>query len=361
VAQPRRVLGLPAAFIAAVALVSSSAPSPAGEGGVSVVVREGERRVDILVDGQAFTSYVWPDSLTKPVLFPIRTGRGTLVTRGFPLEPRPGERTDHPHHVGLWLSYGDVNGVDFWNNSTSLPAARQAGMGRARHRRVVSAQGDERDGRLRVQVEWVMPGGAVILDEDSTFVFRKTPGGRLIDRLSRLTAQDSAVRFSDNKEGFLGLRVARPLEQPSTEAATFTDASGQATTVARLDNTGVTGLYHSSEGREGDAVWGTRGRWAALSGRIGSEDVTLAILDHPLNPGAPTYWHARGYGLFAANPLGQRAFTNGKEALDFPLPPRKVALFGYRVVVLSRPFAAAEIETLARDFALTALAPPDAR
>jgi hypothetical protein len=359
VAQRRRLL--PAAFIAAVTLVSSAARSPAGEGGVRVVVREGERRVDILVDGVAFTSYVWPDSLTKPVLFPIRTERGTPVTRGFPVEPRPGERTDHPHHVGLWLSYGDVNGVDFWNNSSALPAERQAGMGRSRHKRVVSAQGDDREGRLRVQVEWVMPGGTVILDEDSTFVFRKTPGGRLIDRFSRLTAQDRAVRFADNTEGFLGLRVARPLEQPSTEPATFTDASGQATTVARLDNTGITGLYHSSEGKEGDAVWGTRGRWVALSGRIGAEDVTLAILDHPLNPGAPTYWHARGYGLFAANPLGQKAFTNGKEALDFTLPPQKSALFGYRVVVLSRAFAAAEIEALARDFALTALAPPDVR
>jgi hypothetical protein len=325
------------------------------------VVREGDRQVDILVDGQAFTSYVWPDSLTKPVLFPIRTERGTPVTRGFPLEPRPGERTDHPHHVGLWLSYGDVNGVDFWNNSTALPAERQAGMGRSRHRRIVSAKGDEREGRLRVQVEWVMPGGAVILDEDSTFVFRKTPGGRLIDRLSRLTARDRAVRFSDNKEGLLGLRVARPLEQASTEPATFTDSSGQATTLARLDNTGVTGLYHSSEGKEGDAVWGTRGRWAALSGRLGGEDVTLAILDHPRNPGAPTYWHARGYGLFAANPLGQKAFTSGKEALDFTLRPQGSALFGYRVVILSRPFVAAEIETLARDFAQTALPPPDVR
>jgi hypothetical protein len=361
VAPKRRILGLPIAVVAALTLVSVSTRSPAGEGGVRVVVREGERRVDILVDGQAFTSYVWPEALTKPVLFPIRTERGTLVTRGFPLEPRPGERTDHPHHVGLWLSYGDVNGVDFWNNSTSLPAARQAGMGRARQRRVVSAQGGERDGRLRVEVEWVMPGGAVLLDEDSTFVFRKTAGGRLIDRLSRLTAKDSAVRFSDNKEGFLGMRVARPLEQPSTEPATFTDSSGQATTVARLENAGVTGLYHTSEGKEGDAVWGTRGRWAALSGRVAGEDVTLAILDHPHNPGAPTYWHARGYGLFAANPLGQKAFTNGKEALDFTLPPQGSALFAYRVVVLSRPFAATDIETLAREFAQAALPPPDGR
>ncbi len=326
-------------------------PGAGGEPAIQVVGRERDRRVDVLVDGQPFTSYIWPESLTKPVLYPLRTAKGTLVTRGFPLDPRPGERTDHPHHVGLWFSYGDVNGVDFWNNSSALPPERQGKMGRGRQVRVVSAQSGDQEGRLRVLVEWVMPDGTVALEEDATFVFRKTPGGLLVDRITTLTAREKAVEFADNKEGVLGLRVARALEQPSNEPATFTDAAGQPTTVAKLDNTGVTGLYHSSEGKEGDAVWGTRGRWCALSGRLGTEDVTLAILDHPENPGAPTYWHARGYGLFAANPLGQKAFSDGKETLDFTLAPKASATFRYRLAILSRPFVASEVDALARSFA----------
>ena len=338
------VLGL--ATLAAVA-IGVSAAGPA----VQVVAKEADRRVDVLVDGQPFTSYVWPESLTKPVLYPIRTEKGTLLTRGFPLDPRPGERTDHPHHVGLWFSYGDVNGVDFWNNSSALPKEKQAVMGRHRPVRIVSAKGGETEGRLQALVEWVMPDGSVALDEETTFVFRKTTGGRLIDCVAQLTARDKPVRFPDNKEGVLGLRLARALEQPSTEPATFTDSSGVATTVARLDNTGVTGLYHTSEGKEGDAAWGTRGRWCALSGKLGAEYVTIAILDHPNNPGAPTYWHARGYGLFAANPLGEKALSDGKETLDFALAPGGKATFRYRIAILSRPFAAAEVEALARAFA----------
>jgi hypothetical protein len=190
----------------------------------------------------------------------------------------------------------------------------------------------------------------VAVDEEATFVFRSRPDGRVVDRITKLTARDAEVRFADNKEGLLGLRVARPLEQPSTEAATYTDAAGVATTVKRLDNTGVTGLYHSSEGKEGDAVWGTRGRWAALSGKIGTEEITLVLLDHPENPGAPTYWHARGYGLFAANPLGQKAFSDGKETLDFKLPPRGSATFRYRLAILTRPFDAAQVEALSKEF-----------
>ena len=42
----------------------------------------------------------------------------------------------------------------------------------------------------------------------------------------------------------------------------------------------------------------------------------LLILDHPKNPGYPTHWHARGYGLFAANPLGAKVFSDGKDQLN---------------------------------------------
>ena len=49
------------------------------------------------------------------------------------------------------------------------------------------------------------------------------------------------------------------------------------------------------------------------------------MIDHPKNPGYPTYWHARGYGLFAANPLGQKAFSNGKETLNLTLEPGQSA------------------------------------
>jgi hypothetical protein len=325
-------------FLASALVVVLAAPAgkgAAGASGVDVRVQEGERRVDVTVDGTAFTSYLWPESLTKPVLFPVLTAKGTPVTRGFPLAPRPGERTDHPHHAGLWLSYGDVNGVDFWNNSSALPAEQQAKMGRSVHRRVVAASSGKNEGRLRVAIEWTLPDGTVLLDEDTTFVFRASgASGRSLDRISRLTARATPVLLADNKEGFLGLRVARSLEQPSKEPVTLTDASGRPTTVEALDNTGVTGVYRSSEGKEGDAVWGTRGRWVSLSGRVGEEETTLAILDDPKNPGAPTYWHARGYGLFAANPLGQKVFSEGREALNLKILPRQTLALRYRLLVL---------------------------
>src|SRR5881392_1574703 len=288
---------------------------------VEVIARAADRRVDVTVDGKPFTSYIWPTTLKKPTLYPLRAASGVVVTRGWPLDPRPGERVDHPHQIGLWFDHGDVNGLDFWNNSDAIPAARADKMGTILQRAVRSAKSGRGEGTLDVTAEWVNSQGKPLLRENTRFVFRAADGLRGIDRITTLTALGQAVTFTDNKEGLIGMRVARALEQPSTTPEVFTDAAGHTTTVPMLNNNGVTGRYRSSEGLVGDSVWGTRGRWTMLSGTVAGEPMTLAILDHPKNVGFPTYWHARGYGLFAANPLGRKAFTNGKEELNFRLAP----------------------------------------
>jgi hypothetical protein len=318
---------------------------------IQVVPNEAARRVDVTIDGKPFTSYIYPTTLKKPTLFPLRTAKGTVVTRGYPLEPRKGERVDHPHHVGLWLNHGDVNGLDFWNNSDAIPAAQAPKMGTILHRRVVGAKSGADEGELSVEMEWVKPDGTPLLREQTRFVFRGTADSRSIDRFTTLTALGERVVFKDNKEAFIGMRVARGLEQPDNKPETFTDASGKPAATKVVDNTGVTGQYVSSEGLKGDAVWGTRGRWALLGGTVDGEPVTLAILDHPSNPGFPTYWHARGYGLFAANPLGESVFTEGKKSLNLTLEPGQSTAFKYRVLILSGAVAPAAIEKAYAAFA----------
>ncbi len=312
---------------------------------VRVVANGAARRVDVLVDGQPFTSYIWPDTIKKPVLYPLRTATGTPITRGYPLEPRPGERTDHPHQVGLWFNYGDVNGYDFWNNSEAIKPEERSHYGTIRHVRVYHIASGPSRGELGVETEWLAPDGRRLLREETLFVFTAAANRRAVERTTKLTALDQPVVFNDNKEGLFGLRVARQLEQPSNEPSMFTDASGKPTVVAKMDNTGVSGQYRSSEGKTGDAVWGTRGRWVSLAGQINDEKITLVMMDHAQNPGYPTYWHARGYGLFAANPLGQRVFSNGKQELKFTLPPKQSATFRYQLLILSGDVTPAMLES----------------
>src|ERR1700674_2437644 len=140
-ANTRRRKINPAVLVIVLMLLTMGAKAQKLEKGVRLVKNEALHRVDVLVDGQPFTSYVWPESLTKPVLYPLRTSQGTVITRGFPLEPRPGERVDHPHHAGLWFNYGDVNGVDFWNNSSALSPEERRKMGTIVQRRITRATG----------------------------------------------------------------------------------------------------------------------------------------------------------------------------------------------------------------------------
>jgi hypothetical protein len=342
-----------AAVMTVMPVAEPTAPFDSSQGRrpVAVTPNESAKRVDIAVGGTPFTSYIWPDQVKKPVLDPIRSAGGTLVTRGWPLAPRPGERIDHPHHVGLWFNYENVNGLDFWNNSDAIKAEERSKMGTILHRRIVSAKGGADRGELTTESDWVTSTGTVLLHERTQFFFSGDATTRTIDRIATLTAAEQKVVFADAKDGMLGMRVARQLEQPSNEPLVFTDIAGRATQVPKMDNAGVTGEYLSSEGKKGDAVWATRGRWTLLAGVVSTQTakqpITIAILDHPQNPGFPTYWHARGYGLFAANPLGQKVFSEGRETMNFTLQPGASATFRYRIVVLEEKAPADRIQ---RDF-----------
>lgn len=256
-----------------------------------------------------------------------------MITRGWPLDPRPGERVDHPHHVGLWFNYGDVNGHDFWNNSNDTQG-HKGPFGIIRHNKINKFTNGKK-AELAVTMDWQKPDGSNLLREDTRFVFSGNKETYSIDRITTLTALKEDVSFTDNKEGMIAIRLARELEHPSDKAEVFTDASGKATAVPQINNKGVTGKYISSEGKTGDDVWGTRANWVNLNGRIGQENISLVILDNPKNTGFPTYWHARGYGLFAANPLGQQAFNTSGPKLDFKLAAGKSVTFRHRILVHS--------------------------
>ena len=333
----RRLFLQTSASFAAFVILAAFPVTAAAENAVKVAPDAAHRRVDITIDGKPFTSYIWPTTLKKPVLYPILDSDGDTITRGWPLAPRPGERTDHPHHDGLWFNYSNVNGFDFWNNSDAIPLDRVPRMGTIVFNKIVSHKSGATKGELVTDSTWIDGNNHPILSETSHYVFAHDGSTRSIDLIVTLKALDHVV-FHDDKDGLLGLRVARWLESPEEKGGTFTDSNGVATPVAAAANLpGVappTGEYLTSEGVKGEAVWSTRARWCALTGHDDSgHTVTIAIFDHPSNVGYPTYWHARGYGLFAANPLGRHMFDPKQLPLDFSLERGQSAIFRYRVAI----------------------------
>lgn len=314
------------------------------------VNQETEKKVDVMVDGKLFTSYCWYDNVYKPVLYPVCTSAGTIITRGFPLKPRAGERNDHLHQIGIWLNYGNVDGFDFWDNGAS--GTKDPEGGEVKHLEIEKLSGGTGEGVMVTRESWLDPSGKELLAENTEYHFIAKGSTRIIDRIITLTATGNTVTMKDTKEGMFGIRVARQLELPSKEAVTLTDTQGNPTTVKALSNEGVTGNYISSEGVTGEAVWSTRARWMDLYGSIGDEKISLVVCDHPKNQSYPTYWHARGYGLFSANPLGAKDFTQGKEELNFSIPAGKSTTFRYRVIVNSGTHLTdAEINAYADEFA----------
>jgi hypothetical protein len=220
--------------------------------------------------------------------------------------------------------------------------------------KIVSARSGANRGELTTESSWITGTNQKILAETTRYVFARHSEARIIDLAVTLKALDRVV-FNDDKEGLLGMRVARWLESPEEKGGTFTDANGNATEVSAAANLpGVappSGEYLTSEGVKGEAVWATRGRWCALTGHNGDHTDTIAIFDHPGNPGYPTYWHARGYGLFAANPLGASIFDPKQTPFKFTLEKGRSVTFRYRVALYPRTVTAEELNTEADAFA----------
>jgi len=319
-----------------------------------VTFKSSKTAVDVEIGGKLFTSYFFPgqDVLKKAVLFPLISAKGTTITRGYPMTPRPGERVDHPHHVGMWLNYEDVNGFDYWNNSTNIIASLQNHkMGTIVHTSIVKQ--DAKNGTLVVSADWIDNDGKgqKVLQEKTIYVFSGTSDSRTIDRITTLTAVADQVLFKDVKDGMFAIRVARQLEIPSNKPDVFTDAHGVETKVPVMDNTGVNGDYLSSEGVKGEAVWSTRAKWMNLHGIMDNHPISVTIFDHPSNVSYPSYWHARGYGLFAVNPLGAKVFSNGKDERNLTLKKGESVTFRYRTHISDRENTKDELDKIQSDFA----------
>lgn len=318
---------------------------------VNIVKEKNENKINVFIGKRLFTSFLYPDTLEKPVLYPLITSNGTIVTRGFPMHPLPYEPTDHPHHLGLWFTYENVNGLDFWNNSFAIAPGKKHLYGWIRTDKILKTENGAK-GVLSYHANWTNQQNDVLLEETTRFEFSGSPHQRIIDRLTILKA-DTVVLFKDAKDGMLGLRVAHELEMPSTKDQKFTDDKGNVTIVKVNADSIANGNYLTSEGKQGDDVWSTRGRWCKMYAKMGNDSVSIVMIDHPSNPNYPTFWHARGYGLFALNPLGEKIFTNGKSEKNLQLKKGESVRFYYRIIINDdkKTLSAEQLNKMANDFA----------
>jgi hypothetical protein len=262
--------------MAAVAVVVAARACPAAE----LKVAKTDAGAAVTIDGQPFAEYLTKHG-HQPVIWPIIGPSGQAMTRQYPLGGRlPGEEDDHPHHRSLWFNHGIVNGLDFW-----LEPGRRGRNNQIEHREFAEMESNGATARIVTRNDWTSDGQKVCEDV-RTIVFGADENERWIDFAVEVTAGEGDLTFGDTKEGAFGIRV------PGTMSLT--------------SNNG--GKILNSRGQKDAVAWGQKAEWVDYSGPVDGKPAGIAVFDMPDSFRHPTRWHVRDYGLFAANPFGQRDF-----------------------------------------------------
>ena len=312
-------------------MLFAAAVLPAGD--AVELLRKGDR-VDILIGGQVFTTYYFSSDVAKPYFQPLRSAQGTILTRDFPNgNTIPPEHLKDPsleaHQRPMFFGHGNIDGIDFWGEAAFPQYSDDTVFGSATFRKLEEIRGGPDSGMLRADFELADPRGRVIADEIQAFVFGGDPTTRWIDcEIALVANHGSDLTLGDTKEGTFALRLAKELNSPP-------------------------GHMVNSAGAEGEkAIWGKRADWVDYDGTIAGEELGIAVFDSPKSFRHPTTWHARGYGLLAANPFGWREFYKDQEKDgSWTIEQGKTLTFRYRVFIHHGDYKQAKVAEAYQEFA----------
>jgi len=272
----------------------------------------GDDHVSISIGGKPFSDFYIGSEYQKPFLAPLRTASGLVVTRKWPMEQVESDSHDHPHHKGLWIGYGDVSGVNFWEvEAASVPSGTNPKVkGKVALAQLGEVTSGKKSGSVTATFVWRAPDKGDMLEEKRTMTFYDEQDVRTIDVDVTFTAKQD-VKFADTKEGFFAIRLADAL----------TEKNG--------------GIMTNSEGAQTEKnVWGKRADWVDYDGTLEGHKVGIVIFDNPHNFNHPPRWHSRAYGLFAVNPFGVKDFDpHSTEGGGHALSTGDSMRFRYRVVI----------------------------
>lgn len=254
-------------------------------------------KLAITAAGKPLATYVWADpAITRPYFHSLHAPGGPQVTRNHP--PIAGkDATDHDtFHPGLWMSFGDLSGADFWRNRA-----------RVEHVEFVDKPRTTPDGGTFTVKNRYLDGSRVICEEICRIDLIVRDHSLAIDWRSEFRGEDDFA-FGDQEEMGLGVRLATPLI---------------VTNGGRISNSD--GLKNERD------VWGKSALWCEFSGTIDGAPAGVAIFPSPRNF-RPSWFHVRDYGLMVANPFGQHAMTGG-EPSSVVVKPGEAIVLQFRVLI----------------------------
>lgn len=298
----------------------------------SVKLERSQGQINVSVDGQPFTTYYFSSATAKPYLMPLRSASGVIVTRGFPVvndvsSGDPKASAFEPHQRPLYFGHGDIDGLDFWQEQVFDKHYTDHGKQDYGHmvlKAVEQAEGDS----IRATFTLNSPNNRVIGEETQSFQFGGDANSRIVDCEFVLHATNGPLDMGDTKEGTFAIRLAPELSGAHANMLNSAGAKGE------------------------KAIWGKPANWVSYSGAVQGNPVTVTVFDSPKSFRHPTTWHARAYGLLAANPFGIREFTGdpNKDG-SWTIPEGKSLTFRYRVIIRDGDFPEEQINQAYQQYA----------
>lgn len=307
-----------ASLVAVIAVALLFVAAPVHAQGKVVTLEKQDGRIVVKIDGQLFTQYIY-EGYEKPILHPVIGPNGVRMTRNWPVDDSdPTEAHDHPHHKGIWFGHMSVNGESFWHVGETAGTTVQT--------KLVSAEGDT----IKTEDKLVARDGKKVIATDSrTIRFWAEGDTRFIDYSYTYHATQGDIKFGDDKDGQMGIRMNQQLRVKPNK--------GQKSTGQAINSAGDTT----------NDIWGKRADWIDYWGTVDGKAVGIAMFDHPSNFRHPTWWHAREYGLLSANPWGIHHFEKKKEPVgEYTLKSGESLTFRYLFVFHTGDYKSADIAGL---------------
>lgn len=302
----------------------------------SVELKRGQGQIEIMVAGKPFSTYYYAADSAKPYLMPLRTPSGVVVTRAYPvgnsvagLDPKA--PSFEPHQRPLYFAHGDVDGLDFWQEPVFdryyTDHGNQA-YGHMRLKDIEQAVEAPDHATIRARFNLLDSNERLIAEETQSYAFGGNGRTRIVDCEFVVHAVAGPLVIGDTKEGTFGIRLAPELSAPHDHML-------------------------NSHGDHGEAaIWGKPADWVNFYGTVAGKPVGVAVFDSPVSFRHPTTWHARAYGLLAANPFGAREFRKDKsQDGSWTIPEGESLRFRYRVVIYDGEFSPGELDAMYRQYA----------
>jgi len=225
-----------------------------------------DQQIVFEIDGEEAARYHYGPSYHRPFVFPLIGPAGRPLTR----LTHPHDPEGHGHHLSIWVSHRDVNGINFWEN----------GPARIVHSRIEQLE-DGDTACVTAKNAWTDGAGDVLVEERRTLQLHSLPNReRYLDITIELSPVAPTVTFGKTPFGFLAVRVAKTMS--------VNDGGGQ--------------IRNSEGGINEEAVLWKRARWVDYTGPVTpTEQNGITFFDHPANPRFPTYFHVRNDGWMGAS------------------------------------------------------------